>query len=513
MSKPRGPKLLPGQGADVTLVLEGTYPFVSGGVSSWVHQIIKGLPELSFSLVFIGGSPDKHEKMRFELPPNVVHLQEHYLSEVLKQQRVVSRRGDDAFYAASTKLHDAFRSQGFSEIGPMLDGIARSLLADPHKHELDFLFSELAWEEICRRYEASADDRSFVEYFWTIRSMHAPLFVMARAVGQVPPSRALHVISTGFAGFMAALISKARRTPLILTEHGIYTKERRIELLQASWIKDDEGITAAMEGASIGFFRQLWIRFFEALGKMTYAAADPIISLYEGNRTRQIKDGAMPSRTQVVPNGIDLARFIPLRKKRAPKVPQVIGLIGRVVPIKDIKTFIRATRIVCNELPDVEAWLVGPEDEDPNYALECHDLVKNLGLEGKLKFLGFQKVDDIYPQLGLNVLTSISEAQPLVILEGFAAGTPSVASDVGCCRELIEGVEPEDRALGFAGATVDIADPGATARATIALLGDEKRWFAAQRAGIERVERYYTQKQMLDNYREIYTEALTRGPV
>ena len=106
MSKLRGPKLPPGQAADITLILEGTYPFVSGGVSSWVHQIIKGLPELRFSLVFIGGSPDKHEKMRFELPPNVVHLQEHYLSEVPTQQRVVSRRGDAAFYAASTKLHD-----------------------------------------------------------------------------------------------------------------------------------------------------------------------------------------------------------------------------------------------------------------------------------------------------------------------------------------------------------------------------------------------------------------------
>jgi polysaccharide biosynthesis protein PelF len=502
----RGPKLPYGQGADITMVLEGTYPFVSGGVSSWVHQIIKGLPELRFSLIFIGGSPDKHEKMRYELPPNVVHLQEHYLTQTLGQQRVVARRGDGAFYAASAKLHDAFRTQ--ADVGPMLDVMARALLSDPKKHELDFLFSELAWEEICRRYEASAEERSFVEYFWTIRSMHAPLFVLARAVPTIPPTRAVHVISTGFGGYMAGLVSKARGIPLVLTEHGIYTKERRIELLQASWIKDDDAVAAA--GATIGYFRQLWIRFFEALGKMTYAASRPIISLYEGNRARQIKDGADETRTRVVPNGIDLQRFIPLRKKRATGVPPVIGLIGRVVPIKDIKTFIRATRIVCNELPAVEAWLVGPEDEDPNYALECHDLVKTLGLEQKLKFLGFRKVDDIYPQLGLNVLTSISEAQPLVLLEGFAAGTPTVASDVGCCRELVEGTTAEDRAIGVAGAVVGIADPSATARAIISLLGDEDRWYAAQRAGIERVERYYTQQQMLDNYRRIYGEALTR---
>jgi polysaccharide biosynthesis protein PelF len=514
----RGPTLPPNMASDVTLILEGTYPFVSGGVSSWVHQIIKGLPELRFSLVFIGGSPDKYEKMRFELPPNVVHLQEHYLTDVPTHQRVVAHRGDAAFYAASSKLHDAFRASGgdgsaakLDVVGPMLDGIARSLLENPKRAEHDFLFSELAWEEICRRYEASGKGRSFVEYFWTIRSMHAPLFVLARGVATIPLTRVVHVISTGFAGFMAALLSKARGYPLILTEHGIYTKERRIELLQASWIKDEEGVGIIGEAATIGFFRQLWIRFFEALGKMTYSSSNPIIALYEGNRQRQQKDGARGERTRVVPNGIDLERFVPVRSKRPAGVPKIIGLIGRVVPIKDIKTFIRAARIVCNELPTAEAWIVGPEDEDPNYALECHDIVKNLSLVGKVKFLGFQKVDDIYPQLGLNVLTSISEAQPLVVLEGFAAGTPSVASDVGCCRELIEGVEPADRELGFAGAVVDIADPSATARACIDLLANETKWYAAQRAGAARVERYYTQKQMLDNYRRIYTDALHAG--
>src|SRR5688572_8359601 len=97
----RGPKLPPKMAADITMILEGTYPFVSGGVSSWVHQIIKGLPEIKFSLVFIGGSRDKYEKMRFELPANVVHLQEHYLSEVPTHDRVIAHRGDEQFYAAS----------------------------------------------------------------------------------------------------------------------------------------------------------------------------------------------------------------------------------------------------------------------------------------------------------------------------------------------------------------------------------------------------------------------------
>ena len=102
---------------------------------------------------------------------------------------------------------------------------------------------------------------------------------------------------------------------------------------------------------------------------MAYAAADPIVSLYEGNRARQIADGAAPARTRVIPNGIDLDRFAARAAGRPAAIRRrVVGLIGRIVPIKDIKTFIRAMREVVAVLPDAEAWIVGPEDEDSRYA-------------------------------------------------------------------------------------------------------------------------------------------------
>jgi glycosyltransferase involved in cell wall biosynthesis len=59
---------------------------------------------------------------------------------------------------------------------------------------------------------------------------------------------------------------------------------------------------------------------------------------------------------------------------------------------------------------------------------------------------------------------------------------------------------------------VSIADPDATARRAIELLSDEGRWRAAQRAGIARVERYYTEKLMLDRYRAVYEGALGGRP-
>ena len=151
---------------------------------------------------------------------------------------------------------------------------------------------------------------------------------------------------------------------------------------------------------------------------------------------------------------------------------------------------------------------MGPEDEDPSYVNECKELSASLGLKDHVKFMGFQNMLEILPQLGLMVLTSISEALPLVILEAFASGVPCLATDVGSCRELIEGTGEQDSALGAAGSVVHIADPEGTAKAALELLNNPARWHAAQQAGLERVKRYYDDKLMFSSYREVYSTAL-----
>jgi polysaccharide biosynthesis protein PelF len=160
--------------------------------------------------------------------------------------------------------------------------------------------------------------------------------------------KVLHTVSTGYAGFLGALLHQARGLPLVLSEHGIYTKERKIDLFKSEWIRDNRNVFQR-DPTELSYFRQMWIRFFEWLGRFCYDAADPIVALYETNRLRQIADGAIRrARTSNIPNGISLQRFAPLRALRPAEPPPVLCLIGRVVPIKDIKTFIRAMRRVVN---------------------------------------------------------------------------------------------------------------------------------------------------------------------
>lgn len=67
------------QHADIGLLLEGTFPYVSGGVSSWVNQIIRAFPQYTFAIAFIGSRKEDYGDPKYALPDNVVHLETHYL--------------------------------------------------------------------------------------------------------------------------------------------------------------------------------------------------------------------------------------------------------------------------------------------------------------------------------------------------------------------------------------------------------------------------------------------------
>lgn len=492
--------------ADVCLLLEGTWPYVRGGVSSWIHQMLLGLPEVTFSVMFIGGQRSAYTRKNYEIPPNVVHIKEVFIEEAW--QASPRSKGEQSHIAP--ELANLYRflhhpdPPTVAQGEQLLDALAQGRL-----NLADVLGCRASWEALTEGYLKHCADPSFVNYFWTLRAMQSPLMMLAEEARDMPRARVLHSISTGYAGLLGSILKQRWGCRYLLSEHGIYTKERKIDLAQASWIAEssEQALNSSLE-AGAGYMRVLWVRFFERIGRLVYDHADNIISLYDNNRQRQIKDGANPARTQVIPNGIDLPKWTAALEARPEGILPVVGLIGRVVPIKDVKTFIRAMRGVVSAMPEVQGWIVGPEEEDPAYVAECRSLVASLGLENNVLFLGFQNTQHILPQLGLMVLTSISEAQPLVILEAWAAGIPVVTSDVGSCRELIEGGISEDRDLGHAGEVVAIADPQSTSQAILGLLRSPQLWQAAQHSGLLRVHRYYGEHLMFERYRALYHSAM-----
>jgi hypothetical protein len=174
--------------------------------------------------------------------------------------------------------------------------------------------------------------------------------------------------------------------------------------------------------------------------------------------------------------------------------------------IKDVKCFIRAMKSVIARHPEARGCIIGPTSEDPGYARECAQLAAAIGLYGRPTFTGYRPAEEVLPELGLLVLASISEGLPLVVLEAFASGLPVLTTDVGACRELVEGRTPDDCEQGAAGAVVPFADPDAVAHAALALLGDPARWRAAQQAAIRRVETHCTEARVFNACRRIYQE-------
>ncbi len=253
----------------------------------------------------------------------------------------------------------------------------------------------------------------------------------------------------------------------------------------------------------------IWLNFFSILANVTYAGANPIISLFEEYRQRQIADGADPSRTKLISYGVDFAHYKFLNKPSPNQIHPVLACIGRVVPIKDVKTFIRACALIIQKIPGAEGWIVGPTNDDEDYVDSCQSLIAMLGLENKIRFLGMQHVMDIFPKIDLLLLSSISEGSPFVILESFAVGIPVVATNVGGCHELIYGKDAEDQASGSAGRLVHMADPNGLANAALELLTSQSAWVQAQQIGLARIRKYYSMEQLVKNYRSIYEEAMT----
>ena len=152
---------------------------------------------------------------------------------------------------------------------------------------------------------------------------------------------------------------------------------------------------------------------------------------------------------------------------------------------------------------------IGPTDEDEEYYLECLEITKMLDLTEKFRFTGRVNVKEYYPNLDAMVLTSISEGQPLTILEAMAVGVPIVASDVGACSELVYGYTENDKSLGSSGIITAIGKPRDTGEAIISILENPELRKEMRRVGRERVIKFYKQQMVIDYYKNLYLKYMS----
>lgn len=331
---------------------------------------------------------------------------------------------------------------------------------------------------------------AFSDFFHTVRSMFLPLLYLLRT--DMPRADVYHSIATGYGGVLARLGSWKYHVPYLITEHGIYTREREEEIIRANWV--------------LPAFKKFWVRFFYMLSNAAYEKASMVSSLFAGARSIQIDIGCDPDKCVYIGNGVHFERF----QNIGPKEPNGyvdIGAFLRIAPIKDVKSMIYAFSGLKEKVPNARLFIAGPED-DPVYAKECRDLVERLQVRD-LSFLGTVDVVKEMVRFDFTILSSISEGMPLTVLESFAAGRPCVTTDVGSCRELLTKAAPDDE-FGSAGICVPPMEIQELTNAMAVLCSNPEKRARMGYAGRKRVEKYFLHEEMIRKYLELYDEVFRR---
>lgn len=485
---------------DICLIAEGCYPYVPGGVSTWIDWLMRSMPQRRFAVVALLASPSKTPP-RYQFPDNLVGFSEIILSPP-GAPRIAAERLGRIGSEMQKPLYTFLQEGGLEALGDLSRTV--QTLQEAGVDATRFVRSREAYEQVRAHYLSRMPEASFIDFYWGWRSIVQSVISTIQA--PIPRAKAYHAISTGYAGLFQARAHIETGRPTLVTEHGIYTNERRMEITLATWIR--QGLRRRMSVHNeFPDIDGLWEGTFEAISRTCYDASDRITTLYGANSQVQASDGAAPEKLAVIPNGVDVSGFGDIGRANPDQRP-TIALIGRVAPIKDIKSYIKSVDLIRQAVPDILALVIGPTDEDEDYFKECEALVAKLGLSEHVRFTGMARIRDWLPSIHVLLLTSLSEAQPLTILEGGAAGIPFVTTNVGACQEMLLGAADEKPNLGPGGILVGLVDPQAVADGTIALLTDTQMRTRFGDNLRQRVNTYYRADTVAAQYSALYDAVL-----
>lgn len=463
----------------VCIIAEGCYPYVVGGVSSWVHSLINSFSNMEVILLTVVANRSQRGKFAYELPENVTQVYEVYLED----KEWTKSKGAGKNISLSRKENEALRALILDEDGdywPILFQLfQKSFSVDK------FLMGEEFLRAAQDCYEKKYNQLTFSDFLWTLRSIYLPLFLTMKT--DVPKADLYHCVATGYSGLLGSMGKIRHGGQLIISEHGIYTREREEEIIKAKWVAN--------------IYKNLWIEQFRKMSRLAYAQANVVTSLYAHARELQIELGCPPEKTRVTPNGINAARLADIPGKHPEDEPFIsVGAVLRVTPIKDVKTMIQAFDFAKKRQPRLKLWIMGPWEEDKEYAEECFELVKVLELSD-VEFTGRVDIREYLGRMDMTILTSISEGQPLTILESYAAKKPVIATDVGNCKGLIYG---EDDDFGEAGILTHIMNVKEIAEAMVDLAANSAMRRRMGESGYKRLMSKYTIEKMKETYEELY---------
>lgn len=479
----------------VLLTTEGTYPYHSGGVSTWCDNLIKGLPAVEFALLPIMMNP--HISVKYELPPNVRRVIDVPLWGTEEPAEFIRDIPFSHIYLAKQRTKRSVIGRQFL---PLLVELVRQIYAEqPDAQRAGETLFEM--QRYFRQYDYNATFKSsevweaFVEEVLVHTSLRsaAPfpsLFEVTEALrwlyrfliplnADPPRVDVTHSTAAAFCG-LPCLVCKLRDgTPFLLTEHGVYVRE---QYLAVSRMKMSYSA------------KEFLLNLISLVSRVNYHFADQISPVCHYNKRWELAHGAHPGKIRVIHNGVNPQLFTPrdVHRERA----TVVVSAARIDPLKDIETLIKAAAVVHRAQPDVRFIVYGSMVNE-DYYQQCLDLRASLELDDTVDFPGHTASPwEAYNRGDVVALTSISEAFPYSVIEAMACGRPVVASDVGGVREALEG-------CGF---LVRPREPESFGQSILGLLRDRDTRSSMGQEARDRILNSFTLEKFIREYDESYRE-------
>ena len=253
------------------------------------------------------------------------------------------------------------------------------------------------------------------------------------------------------------------------------------------------------------YFGPLRNALFRALERALGQASDALVAVSQSVKDDLVDLGvAEAAKIRVVPLGLELAgltRALPRGRLRAQsgvaEGAPLVGIVGRLAPIKDLPTFLLAAALVRRSAPEVRFAIVGDGEERP--ALEAE--VLRLGLQDVVHFHGWHRdMSGVYGDLDLVVNCSRNEGTPVALIEALAAGRPVIATRVGGTPDLL--------ARGDNGILVPPGDPESLAAAIEGVLRAPDAARARAACGRAYVLRQHCADRLVDDVDQLYRQLL-----
>ena len=469
----------------VALTAEGTYPHQFGGVSVWCDQLVRALPGYEFTVVALVATGT--EAVQWELPRQVSQLVTVPLwgpPSTLPRRRVPRGRGvplavrelvdvlvdDDVEGRFGIVLRDLYEYAKTRSLAATLASEATTrLLASTWRER---------WPLIATRRGASPA--------LTRPSLHDAVTAMRLVEHALRPlcfpaveADVAHAVTNGL-GVLPALAAKWRyEAPMIVTEHGVYMREQYLHLRHPpfGWpVKD------------------LYLRFLSRVCAVGYQEAEVITPGNVYNKRWEEELGADGDRVRTVYNGVNPDDFPVLTDE--PEVP-TISWVGRIDPIKDLETLLRAFALVVAEMPEARLRIFGqPPRGREAYLERCQAVATDLGINDSIAFEGrIPNIRDAYAAGHVVVLCSISEGFPYSLIEAMTCGRPCVATDVGGVSEALSAE---------AGIVVPPRHPAELAAACLKLLRDPELRASLGTTARKRALEHFTVDRAVSAFDEIY---------